>query len=112
MHYETIWTFETDKIRVTLAAAPEDDLDLSWDDDGSTREGLESGKYVAFVARVRIAHKEIGVLHEDYLGNCIYESVEQFRREKGYFGDMVRACVHQARKNIATLKTFPLRVAA
>ena len=109
--YETHWTFETENIRVTLAVAPEDDLDLSWDDDGSIREGLESGKYIAFIARVQIAHKGIGVLHEEYLGGCIYESVEQFLREKEYFSDMVRECVRQARKKIAAQKTFPLRLA-
>jgi hypothetical protein len=77
-YWETVWTFKTARFTVEFSVAPEDDLDLSWDEDGSTREGLESGKYVAFVARVRVLMdgREIGA---DYLGECIYKSVREFR---------------------------------
>lgn len=35
-HYELIWSFDTANYRVEYCAAPDEDLDLSWDDDGST----------------------------------------------------------------------------
>jgi hypothetical protein len=99
-HYEEIWRFETARTAIIFDVAPEDDLDLSWDDDGSTREGLESGLYVAFVARVRclIDGAEAGA---DYLGSCIYESAESFITDSSYFRDMVREAVAEARKHAA-----------
>lgn len=110
---ETFWTFETARFRITLEALPEYDLDLSWDDDGSTREGLESGLYVAFVAKVAVYldGQEVGA---DYLGGCIYESVEAFRdhigcKAKGYgsyFSDMVRQAIQEARRNLANRPTL------
>ena len=133
--WENVWSFETANLRVTYDVAPEDDLDLSWDDDGSTREGLESGKYVAFVARVRVVHKTTGAeLGVDYLGSCIYESAEAFishrdpdpmnrncslmREARGAnacighdFPDMVSSAIHEARKQLATLRTMKLRAA-
>lgn len=119
MGYEKIWEFKTANFRVVYSIAPEEDLDLSWDEDGATREGLDSGKYIAFVAKVAVydcvAGCEIGA---DYLGSCIYESAEAFmdhrecgrynreRASKGetgrcgsYFHDMVKSAVAEARKH-------------
>ena len=87
----TIREFRTKNFRVVADAIEETDLDLSWDDDGSNREGIESGKYVAFVARVRVFYKgmEVG---SDYLGNCIYESLDAFEDH--------RECGQQNRRTI------------
>jgi hypothetical protein len=126
-HYENVWSFETANLRVSFDVAPEDYLDLSWDDDGSIREGLESGKYVAFVARVRVTHKATGAeLGADYLGCCIYESPREFMDHRGlaaksradrrnygsYFSDMVRTACQEARKQLAALRNIPVRIAA
>jgi hypothetical protein len=94
--FEEIWRFETARCAVIFDAAPEHDLDLSWDDDGTVAEGLASGLYCAFVARVRVLidGEEAGV---DYLGQCIYESPSDFINASGYFRDMVREAVLQAR---------------
>ena len=114
--YELIWSFDTANYRVEYCAAPDDDLDLSWDDDGSTAEGLESGKFCAFVARVQVLHRDTeAVLGEDYLGGCIYESPGDFIDHRGcradpsknygsYFSDMVREAVRQSREHIAKAK--------
>ena len=69
--------FKTKNFRVVCDAIEEDDLDLSWDDTGETREGLESGRFIAFVARVRVFFhgQTVGT---DYLGNCIYKSFDDF----------------------------------
>jgi hypothetical protein len=119
-HWETIWSFKTEHFRVDYDVAPDDDLDLSWDDDGATRDGLESGKYVAFVARVVVYCDDIE-LGADYLGGCIYESAKQFisHRDRDpmnrncsimraacgdnavichYFPGMVRCAIAEARK--------------
>lgn len=77
MSLGTIREFETKNFKVIVDALPEDDLDLSWDDTGEIREGLESGRYIAFVARARVLFRgrEVGT---DYLGSCIYKSFEDF----------------------------------
>ena len=118
MRTETIWSFKTANFRVAYEVMPEDDLDLSWDDTGEVREGLASGKFIAFQAKVAVydltTGNEIGA---DYLGQCIYESAEAFmdhrecgkqnreyaaRGEAGrcgsYFSDMVKGAIAEARK--------------
>lgn len=50
----TIRTFKTENFTVIMDALPENDLDLSFDEDGSVAAGLESGKFIAFVARARV----------------------------------------------------------
>ncbi len=114
--YENIWEFRTKQFAVVYSVCPEDDLDLSWDEDGETARGLESGRYVAFVARIEVIHMETGiVLGSDHLGNCVYESARAFINHRGaqaptYFVDMVRGAIDEARKNAAS---FPwLRKAA
>lgn len=105
-HWENIWSFKTAQFRVDFDVTDEDDLDLSWDDDGSTREGLESGEYVAFVARVQVTYAG-RVVGSDYLGNCIYESPQQFRKQMdGYFPDMVRVAVAEARKDLCASRPY------
>jgi hypothetical protein len=107
---ETIWTFETAQFRIAFEIIPEDNLDLSWDDDGSIRDGLDRGLYVAFTARIAVYHKYYGklALGCDYLSECIYESPQAFMNHRGggyrksgsYFPDMVREAVAMARKHI------------
>ena len=77
----TIREFKTKNFHVVVDAVEEFDLDLSWDEDGSTREGLENGSLIAFCARARVflRGKEIA---SDYLGGCIYKSLEDFADHK------------------------------
>lgn len=119
--------FKTRNFRIIADALPENDLDLSWDDTGEVRQGLESGKFIAFVARVRVLFhgQELGTA---YLGNCIYESLDAFmdHRECGkqnaeyerkgesgrcgsYFHDMIREACHEARKELAKLQSVHVR---
>lgn len=123
----TIRQFQTKNFSVIVDALPEEDLDLSFDDDGSVAEGLESGKFIAFVARARVFFhgEEIGT---DYLGGCIYESLEAFmdHRECGranrkweaegqsgrcgsYFSDMIHEAIAEARKHLALAKSVHVR---
>jgi hypothetical protein len=85
--------FETEHFHVIADAVEEVDLDLSWDENGSTRDGLENGSLVAFCARVRVILKDTDqVVGHDYLGNCIYKSLSDFEDH--------RACGLQNRKRI------------
>jgi hypothetical protein len=89
-------------IELRLTAEPEWDLDLSWDEDGSTRDALGRGLYVSFVAKVSVLRKgiEIGA---DYLGGCIYESLDDFAqganpKNADYCRDMMHEAVQHARE--------------
>lgn len=114
----TIRTFKTKNFQVIAEALEENDLDLSFDDTGETQQNIESGKWVAFCARVRVLlhGREIGV---DYLGNCIYDSIDSFMDHKecgkqnreyeaqgkdgrcgSYFTDMIHEAIREARKTL------------
>jgi hypothetical protein len=111
--------FRTENFLVRAIAEDEPDVDLSWDDTGETRKGLESGKYVVFCAHVQVIHIPTGeILGDDYLGNCIYTSFADFmdhracgrqnrklkKQKKGgqcgsYFSQMIGEAIAEARKN-------------
>jgi len=108
-HYERVWTFSTDRFLIELSFAPCDDLDLSWDESGETRANLESGLWEAFDSRVRVFVDgvEIGC---DYLSGSIYENPRDFINEKGgYFHDMVRQAIKEARFTVRNLGQVKLR---
>jgi hypothetical protein len=77
----TIREFKTQNFHVKVDAIEETDLDLSWDADGSTQRGLENGSLVAFCARARVYFRGLEVA-SDYLGGCIYKSLEDFADDK------------------------------
>jgi hypothetical protein len=77
----TIREFKTKNFHVVIDAVEECDLDLSWDEDGSTRKGLENGTLIAFCARARVFLRGSEIA-KDYLGNCIYKSLEDFADHK------------------------------
>lgn len=108
MEYTLIREFATARCHVIVDACPDDDLDLSWDDDGSTRKGLDSGEYIAFVARARcfVDGVEVG---QHSLGACIYLSLQDFARPGGYFSDMVHEVCQQARENLISMQTLRVR---
>jgi hypothetical protein len=89
--------FSFRRFTVLVDAVEETDLDLSWDEDGTIEEGLYSGEFVAFCARVRVLldGNELGT---SYLGNCIYRSYEDFK-ESDYMRDMLRDAIREARKH-------------
>jgi hypothetical protein len=77
----TIREFKTKNFHVVVDAVEEIDLDLSWDEDGQTREGLENSTLIAFCARARVFLRGIEIA-SDYLGGCIYKSLEDFEDHK------------------------------
>ena len=73
----TIREWKTQNFHVIVDAVEETDLDLSWDEDGSTRKGLENGSLIAFCARARVFLRGMEIA-SDYLGGCIYKSLADF----------------------------------
>lgn len=119
--------FKTRNFRVVVDAIEEDSLDLSFDDDGSVREGLETGKFIAFVARARVFCRgaEVGT---DYLGGCVYESLDAFMDHKecgkqnreyeakgdagrcgSYFHDMINEACKEARETVKGFQGIRVR---
>lgn len=109
---KTMWTFETRNFRIEWTIAPDDYVDLSWDETGETAEKLESGEWTAFESELTVTHKETGfVFGSDYLGGSIYADPADFRDHFGmngkhhgsYFSDMVRGAIADARETIKKL---------
>lgn len=125
----TIREFETANFKVIVDAIEENNPDISFDDTSETADNLDSGKWVIFCARARVIHKPTGLeLGSDYLGNCIYASIEAFEdhrecakqnaeyERKGiagrcgsYFADMVHQSISEARETLATMKETRVR---
>lgn len=107
---QTMWTFRTRNFRIEWQIEPCDDLDLSWDETGETRDNLDSGLWEAFDSKMVVYFRgaEIGT---DYLGQSIYENPSDFRDHIGmnakghgsYFSDMVREAIADARRNMADM---------
>ena len=123
----TIREFHTPNFTVRVTAEEDNYIDLSFDDDGSVREGLENGKFIAFCAKAAVYYKGIE-LATDYLGGCIYRSLDEFmdHRECGkqnkvyaakgetgrcgsYFADMVKQVCDEARKELKRLQQVKVR---
>lgn len=111
--------FRTRHFVVNVEAYEDNDLDLSFDKDGSIRAKLDNGELVAFYVEVHVYYNgdKVG---SDYLGGCVYESIEAFQdhRECGrqnrqcvvqgistkrgsYFRDMIHEAIAQARKTLS-----------
>ena len=120
--------FKTRNFRVIVDAVEDYDVDLSFDDTGEVRAKLESGEYVCFTARARVIHNALGEVGTDYLGGCIYSSLDEFQdhrecaaqtrklRESGsnavcgsYFADMVAESIKGARATIRKSQAIRVR---
>ena len=101
MYIETIDGFD-----IHFEALPEDlQLQDTFDDtvtdiDQLARD-IDSGKYEYFCAKVS-ANKSGVELGTDYLGACLYDSIEQFYTEyhDDYFIDMVSSAIDEAKATI------------
>jgi hypothetical protein len=77
----TIREFTTDNFTVIIDAVEDTDVDLSWDETGEVSAKIETGELVAFCARARVLlhlEDEDIELASDYLGGCVYESLDAF----------------------------------
>lgn len=119
--------FNTARFRVIADAIEEGDVDLSWDDTGDVRAGLESGEFIVFIARVRV-YCDGEEIAADYLGGCIYRDFDAFMDHKecgrqnkehaakgesgrcgSYFHDMIREACSEARKALRKMQSIRVR---
>lgn len=125
--FGTIRKFKTKQFTVHITAEEEPDLDLSWDDDGSTLQALESGECVAFGVRAVVYFQGYEIAR-DYLGGCIYESIAAFMDHKecgkqnrqnaaegksgtcgSYFSDMIAQVCRDARAELKKMQAVKIR---
>lgn len=118
---QEMYRFETKHFAIVATIVDDNDLDLSWDEDGETRAKLESGEYQAFgtIVDVYCNGAKIG---GDSLWGSVYSEPREFfadhrcadpmnrncsimRAHKGanvvirhYFPDMVRQAIAAARE--------------
>ena len=114
----TMREFKTKQFIVRCEALEDNDLDFSFDEDGSVRDGLDDGTFIAFTAHVEVFYRGRSV-GEDYLGSCIYKSFEDFMDHRAcgkqnrtyalrgiktqcgsYFSDMIKEAISEARKTL------------
>lgn len=112
-HWETVWSFDTERFNITLAVADEDDSPQGhFSEDDDVAFAMEGGWHW-FQARVQVmfrdehnpkrwATQRDDVLGEDYLGGCSYHDLEDFK-SGGYFRDMVREAISEARGKLARM---------
>ena len=119
---QNIRTIRTRNFTVRIDAVEDSDLDLSFDEDGSVRRGLESGELMAFGVVVKVCFRGAEVW-QDSLWGCIYRSPADFQDHLGlraksrkdgcnygsYFVGMIHEAIAEARKRIADFKTIPVR---
>jgi hypothetical protein len=122
-----IRSFHTKNFSVVVDALPED-RPVDVDDDGETARLIDEGVYIHFTARVSVRHKRLGVIGEDFLGGCIYESIDAFQDHRAcgkqnrqwaaegksgrcgsYFSEMIREAIKEARDNIVAAQGIHVR---
>lgn len=106
-----IWQFNTARFHVVFEALEEIEMDLSFDEDGSTYRAILNNELQVFMVRGRLMMGE-ATIAEDYIGQCIHANIEDFIDHRGinsqpgagsYFSDMVYGLVASAREHFATL---------
>jgi hypothetical protein len=116
--------FNTKNFRVVVEALPEDDLDLSFDEDGEIKAKIDKGELEAFCVRA-VASFKGAELAEDFLGGCIDETPRAFMDHIGiknyvppggqagqcgsYFADMVATVCKDARAELLKMQAVKVR---
>ena len=126
--YGNIRTFQTAHFLVCVDALFEHDPDFSFEGGDEAREKVESGEWTIFCARVQVLHYTLGVLGEEFLGNCIYADIAEFEdhrecaaetrklRAEGseavcgsYFAGMIAEAIKEARSTLRKAKDIYIR---
>jgi hypothetical protein len=77
----TIREFKTQNFHVVVDAVEENCPDLSFDYTGETARKIDNVIFILFCARARCFFRGLEVA-SDYLGNCIYKSLDDFQDHK------------------------------
>ncbi len=104
-HWETIWAFKTSRFEVRCEVTPEDMNPADCFEFEDDIEAVRDGRVDWFTTRVIVLFDglEIGT---DYLGGCACYRASDFvegQERNGYFRDMVRAAVTDARSFLANV---------
>jgi hypothetical protein len=105
MHWQQIKKENRKGFQIVFSVSPEttnpgECFDESLIDD--VIEGIDSGRYEWFIARVEACRHGIK-LAEDYLGGCLYESFDDFCKPGDYYDDMIERVIDEAKNNIQLL---------
>jgi len=113
-HWTTIRRFATKRFVVKLQWEPEQFAELSWMDAADHRK-IESGEWINCTFRVAVFLDGARIV-EQSLGNSVYADPADFAREHygtagtgagGYFSDMVREAIRDARKHVSAMSGPP-----
>lgn len=113
---QLIWKFRTANFVVKVVAIDENEPDLSFDETGETQAKVASGEWTVFCAKASVSFRGEEIA-SDYLGNCIYADLNDFRDHVGlasksradgcnygsYFADMVANVIKEARDHYANV---------
>lgn len=111
---QNMYRFAIGRFEIRADIKPCADIDLSWDDDGETRAGLESGALEAFDTRVSVWLNGVKV-GEDWLCESIYADPADFFADHRSADPMNRNCsiMRAARgDNVVICHYFPSLVQA
>lgn len=104
-HWTHIHTETREGFEIQFHAAPEDLHPRDHFDDSlldDVLEGIDSGRYEWFVARVT-AHRAGVELAADYLGGCLYGSPSEFVAAGDYWDQMCDTVTEEAKAKIKEL---------
>ncbi len=103
-HWDTIWSFQTERFRIMCDVTPEDTDPADCFDNDDDVEMVRSGAVDWFVARLRVT-LDGAEIATAYLGACAYACAADFARKdrNGYFRDMVRSAIADARRALADM---------
>jgi hypothetical protein len=110
MTVATIWRFRTENFTAIVDCDYERDPDLSWDETGEVADKIERGEWGNYCFRARILGPRGEELAADYLGNSIHARPADFRHG-GYFADMIREVVAEARHALRCAQSIRIRAA-
>ena len=108
---ENIYTFHTRNFTVSVDAMEEHHPDFSFDDTGETQEMIERGDWLCFAVKATLSFRGMEIA-EDYLGQCIYENMKDFRDNLGmkrregvgsYFSDMIHNVIQEGRNTLSLI---------
>lgn len=111
---QNMYRFAIGRFEIRADIEPCADIDLSWDDDGETRAGLESGGLEAFDTRVSVWLNGVKI-GEDWLCQSIYSDPSEFFTSHRDSDPMSRNCsiMRAARgDNVVFCHYFPSMVQA
>lgn len=103
-----MFSFETAKFQVLATIEPDSDADLSWAD-AQQMEAINDGRDEVFGAVVTVTFEGIKIGCASIWGNVYSRPSDFFAERGGYFTDLVREAIGEARATFAKIGATSLR---